>query len=382
MTTPSTDGTAGPKTHLKRTPLYDAHVELKGRLIDFGGWELPVQYTGLLDEHTACRTAGGLFDVSHMGEFAVEGKDAERFLNEAFTNDVRKLSVKQAQYSVLCYPDGGIVDDLLVYKRAEERYLVVVNAGNIDKDFSYLREFHANGNYSCTLENRSDEIAQIAIQGRIAEKVLQKIASVNLSDIAYYHFAEGTAVGNITAIFSRTGYTGEDGFEIYCKAKEGPRVWRALLTEGAPLGLKACGLGARDTLRLEVRFPLYGNELTADTNPLEAGLGWVTKLEKEKFIGRDALVSAKTAGLKRKLVGLKVLGNGIARHGYRLLDKNGETPIGFVTSGTQSPSLKSSIALAYLDNAHSAIGTRVLVEIRSQKVECEVIPTPFYKRDY
>jgi aminomethyltransferase len=367
---------------LKRTPLYDEHRELKGRLIDFGGWELPVQYTGLMDEHTACRTTGGLFDVSHMGEFFVEGKDAERFLNESFTNDVRKLRIHQAHYSVLCYPDGGIVDDLLVYKRADEKYLVVVNAGNIEKDFDYLKSLHQQGDYECTLENKSSEWAQIAIQGRISEKVLQKFSSVNLSEIPYYCFREGTFLGNITVIFSRTGYTGEDGFEVYCKSKEGPRVWRALLEEGAPLGLKPCGLGARDTLRLEVRFPLYGHELTKDTNPLEAGLGWVVKLDKEKFVGKEALVKVKADGLKRKLVGLKLLTPGIARQDYKIFSKKNDTEIGFVTSGTQSPSLKYSIALGYVPLSEAEIGNRVTVEVRNQKIECEIIPTPFYKRDY
>ena len=369
-------------TELKRTPLFSEHKNLSGRLIDFGGWELPVQYTGLADEHLACRTRGGLFDVSHMGEFFVEGKDAERFLDEALTNDVRKLRVHQAHYTILCYPDGGIVDDLLVYKRADERYLLVVNAGNIEKDFTYLENFHREGKYACTLENRSGEYAQIAIQGRISAEVLQQIVSVKLSEIPYYCFLEGTTLNDLPAIISRTGYTGEDGFEVYCSNADAPALWNRLLELGAPLGLKPCGLGARDTLRLEVRFPLYGHELTKETNPLEAGVAWVVKFEKEKFIGKDALTKIKADGLKRKLVGLKLLTPGIARQDYKLFSKESGEEIGFITSGTQSPMLKVSIALGYVDMAHSALGTRVLVEIRSQKVECEVIPTPFYKRDY
>jgi aminomethyltransferase len=370
---------------MKQTALIDEHRRLGGRLIDFGGWELPVQYTGVLDEHTACRTAAGLFDVSHMGEVLVEGPDAEAFLQLLVTNNVAKIAVGQAQYSVMCNERGGIVDDLIVYRRGQDRYLVVVNASNTDKDFDWMREVRAKHGAKLAdfrLENVSAEWTQIAIQGRKAQEILSKLTDTPLAPIKYYWFAEGKVLGSIPAILSRTGYTGEDGFEVYVPWSEGPRVWRALLEAGTPLGLKPCGLGARDTLRLEVRYPLYGHELTDDTNPLEAGLGWVTKLDKGEFVGRGPIAAVKENGTTRALVGLRMIDRGIPRQGYPVWSTDGATRIGELTSGTQSPSLGQAIGVAYITKGYEAVGSRVLIEVRGQKLQAEIVPSPFYKRPY
>jgi aminomethyltransferase len=366
---------------MKQTALIEEHRKLGGRLIDFGGWELPVQYTGVMDEHLACRTAAGLFDVSHMGEVLVEGADAERFLYHLVSNDVSKIEIGMAQYSALCRPDGGIVDDLIVYRRGPEGYLVVVNASNTEKDFAWMKKVHQEGGYACRLEDVSASWSQIAIQGRLAEKILQTLTPADLSGVKTFRFIESTVLG-VPAILSRTGYTGEDGFEVYLAWGEAPPVWRALLENGTPHGLKPCGLGARDTLRLEVKYPLYGNELTDETNPLEAGIGFATKLDKSDFVGKSAILAAKRTGLTRKLVGIEIRGAGIPRHGYKLFDSDGKVELGFVTSGTLSPSLKKPIGIAYLSMSHSEVGTPVLVEVRANKIPAEVVPTPFYKRPY
>lgn len=372
---------------LKRTALFEEHQRLGGRLIDFGGWELPVQYSGVMDEHLACRTAAGLFDVSHMGEVHAEGAQAEAFLNFLVSNNVTKLAIGQAQYTVMCNEHGGIVDDLLIYKRAPGRYLVVVNASNTDKDFAHMKAIekrfvgtHAGADLRVT--NESSKYTQIAVQGPKATAILQKLTDTPLAPIKTYWFAEGNVLGNIPAVLARTGYTGEDGFEVYVAWDQGPAVWRALLEAGQPFGIKACGLGARDTLRLEMKYPLYGNELGDDTNPLEAGLGWVTKLDKGDFVGRGPIEVAKAAGLQRGLVGLLLTGRGIPRHGYGVYDASGQQKIGEVTSGTQSPSTKQPIGIAYVTLPHVAVGTQVTVDIRGSKIPAEVVPTPFYKRPY
>lgn len=370
---------------LKRTALFEEHVRLGGRLIDFGGWELPVQYSGVMDEHLACRSAAGLFDVSHMGEVQVEGADAQAYLNYLVTHQIGKASIGQAQYNVMCHDDGGIVDDLVIYKRASDRFLVVVNASNTDKDFQHMqsvqRRFKGeHGDLRVT--NESAQYTQIAIQGQKAVSILKKITSCALDTIKTYWFSEGTVLGGIPALLARTGYTGEDGFEIYVSWEKGPEVWRALLEAGKNDGLKPCGLGARDTLRLEMKYPLYGNELTDHTHPLEAGLGWVVKLDKGNFIGRDALVKFKEQGFKRQLVGFKLLEKGIPRHGYTLWDATGATQIGEVTSGTQSPSLKQAIGIGYVETGYVKVGSKITVDIRGAKVPAEVVSTPFYKRSY
>lgn len=370
---------------LKRTALFEEHQKLGGRLIDFGGWELPVQYTGLMDEHMACRNAAGLFDVSHMGEVHVEGKDSEEFLNYLVSNNVAKVAIGQAQYSVMCNDNGGIVDDLVIYRRGADRFLVVVNASNTDKDFAHMQKIakqFKGKTGDLKLSNESARYTQIALQGRKAQEILQTLTQTPLAGIKYYWFAEGTILGSIPAIIARTGYTGEDGFEIYVPWEKGPEVWRALMEAGTPHGLKPCGLGARDTLRLEMKYPLYGNELSDETIPLEAGLAWVTKLDKGDFVGKAPIARAKEAGLKRKLVGFKMTGRGIARHGYPVFSEDGLRQIGEVTSGTQSPCLKEFIGVAYLAVENAAEGSKFTVDVRGQKIPAEVIPTPFYKRPY
>ncbi len=369
---------------LKRTALYEEHKRLGGRLIDFGGWELPVQYTGVIDEHQTCRNAAALFDVSHMGEVLVEGPGSEEFLNYLVTNDVSKLAIGQAQYSAMCNHEGGIVDDLVIYRRAQYRFFVVVNASNTEKDFAWMSKIYQDGGWNkksgLILKNVSDQYTQIAFQGPKAAQILQTLTSADLSSIKTYWFTESTLLNGIPAIIARTGYTGEDGFELYVEWDRGPEVWRALLEAGAIFGVKACGLGARDTLRLEMKYALYGHELTDLTNPLEAGLGWVTKLSKNDFVGKAAIVALKEKGIERALVGLKLTGAGIPRQGYAVYTEDGAQKIGELTSGTQSPMLKQSIGVAYVAVPHSKIGTKIAVEIRGTKVPAEVIATPFYKK--
>ncbi len=370
---------------LKRTALFEEHQKLGGRLIDFGGWELPVQYSGVLDEHPACRTAAGLFDVSHMGEVHVHGSDAEAFLNFLVTNNVAKIANGQAQYTAMCNYDGGIVDDLIIYRRSPTDYLVVVNASNTEKDFHWMLEVHQENERKfpeVRIENQSAQWTQIAIQGPKAAEILQKLTSTPLSEIKTYWFTEGQVLDEIPSILARTGYTGEDGFEVYVPWDSGPAVWNALLETGRPLGLKPCGLGARDTLRLEMKYPLYGHELSDATNPLEAGLSWVTKLEKDDFVGKAAILKAKEAGLKRQLVGLKLTERGIPRQGYSVYTADGARQIGELTSGTQSPSTKEAIGIAYVERELAKIGTPISVDIRGTKVKGEIVPTPFYKRPY
>lgn len=368
-------------TVLRKTALFEEHKKLSGRLIDFGGWELPVQYTGVIDEHLACRTAAGLFDVSHMGEFSVTGGDAERFLYRLVTNDVSKIEIGQAQYSILCQHDGGTIDDLIIYRRGENEYFVVVNASNTDKDFAWMKKIHHEERFACALENVSGEWSQIAIQGPKAAAILQTLTRANLSEIKTFRFVEDRVDG-VSSIIARTGYTGEDGFELYMPWKDAPRVWRALLAKGTPEGLKACGLGARDTLRLEVKYPLYGHELSDTTNPIEAGLGWAVKLDKSDFIGKDSLSTAKANGPEKKLVGIELKAAGIPRQGYKIFDETGTREVGVVTSGTQSPTLKKSVGIIYVSPEYATIGTKLRVEIRANQIPAEVIATPFYKRSY
>lgn len=366
----------------KRTALYDEHVRLGGRIIDFGGWDLPVQYSGVMDEHLACRASVALFDVSHMGEVHVEGPEAETFLNYLVSNNVAKLAIGQAQYTLMCNERGGLVDDLVIYRRAKDRFLVVVNASNTDKDFAWMRSVFQKRNWNAKLTNESANYTQIAVQGRNAQATLQKLTKTDLSPIRNYWFVEGLVLGSIPAVLARTGYTGEDGFEVYVPWNEGPKVWRALLDAGSEFGIKPCGLGARDTLRLEMKYPLYGNELSDDTNPIEAGLAWVTKLDKGDFVGRSPIAVVKEKGPSRNLVGVRLLDRGIPRHGYAVYTGDGSRKIGELTSGTQSPSLKQAIGIGYVETGCSAVGTKLTVDIRGTKVAAEVVPTPFYRRPY
>lgn len=362
---------------MKHTPLFDAHVRLGGKLIDFGGWELPVQYSGIGEEHHAVRTAAGLFDVSHMGEVTVKGKDAERYLNMMLTNDVEKLKIGRAQYTAMCYEDGGTVDDLLVYKLDDASYLLVVNAANSDKDFQWLQKH--TGEFEVRVENVSQEWAQLAIQGPKAEKIVQTLTHVDLSSIRFFGFVEDCQIAGVPTLVSRTGYTGEDGFELYCPATAAEKLFAAILEAGKDEGLLPCGLGARDTLRFEANLALYGQELTRDISPLEAGIGFAVKTQKEAyFIGKEALHAQKEAGLTRKLVGVEMIDRGIPRHGYEVV-ASGKV-IGTVTSGTKSPTLEKSLGLAILDVDHTELATEVYVNIRGKERKAQVVSTPFYKR--
>ncbi|MFH0069396.1 glycine cleavage system aminomethyltransferase GcvT [Peribacillus sp. NPDC056705] len=368
----------GTETALKQTPLFEVYKKYGAKVIDFGGWALPVQFTSILEEHEAVRTEAGLFDVSHMGEVLVEGKDAESYINYLVTNDVTKLSINQAQYTAMCYPDGGTVDDLLVYKLGNEKYLLVINAANIEKDYEWMKQ-RVKGEMA--LQNISEDIAQLAIQGPKAESILQKLTEIDLSEIGSFKFAQHVNISGITDVLvSRTGYTGENGFELYLSADKAVVLWEKILEAGATSGLKPCGLGARDTLRLEARLALYGQELSKDISPLEAGIGFVVKTNKESdFIGKSVLTEQKEAGLKRKLVGIEVTGRGIPRHGYKVISKGGEE-IGIVTSGTQSPSLKKSLGLALISADQADVGAPIKVEIRNKLIEAVIVDTPFYKR--
>ncbi|MEW6058097.1 MAG: glycine cleavage system aminomethyltransferase GcvT [Bdellovibrionota bacterium] len=360
----------------KRTALYEEHIKAKGKMVEFGGWDMPVQYSGLADEHETCRTKVGLFDVSHMGEVLVKGPGALEYLNELVTNNVSKINDNQAQYTVMCYENGGCVDDLIIHRVASDEFFICVNASNTEKDFDWMKLHAPQGLH---VENVSGAYSQIAIQGRFAEKILQKLTPASLHEIKYYWFRKTSVLGE-DAIIARTGYTGEDGFEVYLDWNKAPKLWNALLEEGQSCGIKPCGLGARDTLRTEMKFPLYGHEIDQALNPLEAGLGWVVKLDKPKFVGSAALQGLKEKGLMRSLVGLKSLGRAIPRQGYAI-EAAGQ-PIGVVTSGTLSPSLKTGIAIAYVDRKFSRIGTQLDVVVRDQRMPHEIVETPFYKRSY
>ncbi len=357
----------------QRTPLHDTHVRAGARIVEFAGWEMPVQYAGILQEHEAVRTRVGLFDVSHMGEVVFRGPKALEALGRVFTNDVSKIADGQAQYGCLCRESGGIVDDVVVYRRAADDLLVCVNAGNRAKDFEWLAG-HAGG---ADVANESDAWAQLALQGPLAAQLLQRLTKVNLSAMRSYRFAPGEVAG-IAGLVARTGYTGEDGFEIFCPSEAGPRLWAALMEAGQPERIAPCGLGARDSLRLEMAYRLYGSDMDDSTTPLEAGLAWVVKLDKGEFVGRDALLRQKAAGVARKLVGFTLTDPGIARHGYPVLQDGRK--VGEVTSGTKSPSLGTSVGLAYVPTALAAEGSTFAVEIRGRPAAARVVKTPFYVR--
>lgn len=356
---------------LSRTPLNEVEKELGGKMVDFGGWELPVQYSGILEEHEAVRTRAGLFDVSHMGEITVRGPKAIELLQKITCNDLTKLEDGRAQYNGLLYPTAGFVDDIVVYRHAADDYFIVANASNTDKDFEWIVDMAKD--LDVEVKNVSADYAQLALQGPEAQRILQPLTQTDLPSIKYYRFARGTVDG-IPALVSRTGYTGEDGFELYVAPEQAPRLMRKLLDSGAA----PCGLGARDTLRLEARMALYGNDIDQSTTPIEADLAWIVKLEKGDFIGRDVLEREKREGPARKLVGFEMIDRGIARHGYPVVD--GKEEVGVVTSGTHSPTLKKAIGLAYLPLDKSAQGSEFTVLIRGKEARARVVPTPFYKR--
>jgi glycine cleavage system T protein (aminomethyltransferase) len=370
-------GTAEAAEASHETALVGVHRALGGRLIEFGGWLMPVQYRGILEEHRAVRERAGLFDLSHMGELHVEGGDAGDALAAALVTDPRSLAVGRAHYSMICAADGGIIDDLIVYRLGPQHFLVVANAGNAAIVADELASRLAS--WKAVLDDRSLATSLVAIQGPRAVRVLGPLTDVDLNALRYYGIAEG-AVAGIPALVARTGYTGEDGFELFVDWGRGPEIWRTLEQAGRDDGLVPCGLGARDTLRLEAGMPLYGNELDRQTNPYEAGLGRVVKLDKAgDFIGRAALAKVARDGPAKRLVGLRITGRGIARHGYQVLDDERRT--GVVTSGTQSPTLGYPIAMAYVAPADAEVGTILSVEIREQRVSAEVVPLPFYRRD-
>src|SRR5437667_1226022 len=360
---------------LKRHPLYEQHVALGARLVEFGGWEMPVQYSSILDEHRAVRTHAGLFDVSHMGEFKIEGPDALAFLQHLVPNDVSRLAIYQALYTQLCLANGGTVDDLIIYHLADDHYMMVVNAANIDKDFAWVEKQAKDFNVQVT--NQSDATALLALQGPEAQAILQPLTEVDLSTIRYYHYAPGTVDG-INCIISRTGYTGEDGFELYCTSVDAPKLWNDLLAAGKDHGLLPAGLGARDTLRLEAGYFLYGHELNEQTNPLEANLGWTVKLNKDEFIGRDALLKVKEQGPRRKLIGIEMIERGVCRGGYAIYD-NGRQ-IGTLTSGAPSPTLGKNIGMGYVEVTDAVAGKPVYIDIRGKRTAAQIVALPFYKR--
>jgi aminomethyltransferase len=363
-----------PSVALKRTPLFSVHKTSGAKTVDFGGWEMPVQYSGILEEHHAVRNAVGLFDVSHMGELDVRGPEAQKLINWVSTNDPARLKQGQAHYSALLYEHGGFVDDILIHKVADNHFFICVNASNQEKDFEHIRE---NNKFDAEVEFSSDRYAQIAIQGPKALATLQKLVKTDLSSIRYYWFIDDE-VNGVPARIARTGYTGEDGFEIYVPPHTASALWSRLLESGLEFGVKPCGLGARNTLRLEAKMALYGHEITASINPFEADLSWIVKMENRDFLGRAALVRQAEQGITRKLVGFEMTGRGIGRDGYEVW-VNGQ-PSGWVTSGGPAPTLNKNIGLCYLPANSAVPGQAVDVMIRNQPAAAVTVATPFYKR--
>lgn len=355
---------------IKRTCLHDLHVALGALMSPFGGFDMPIQYAGIEEEHRAVRNACGVFDVSHMGEVAVTGPDAERFVNHIFTNDVRNMPDGKILYGMMLHPDGGTVDDLLVYKRGDNDFFLVINAANIDKDVAWI-EKNAEG-FDVTIDHQSDRWGELAVQGPDAERIMHDVLGIDGTDLTFYTFK---TVGDI--IVSRTGYTGEDGFEIYADAETIRAYWQKLMDTG----VQPCGLGCRDTLRFEAGLPLYGDELGDDITPLEAGLGIFVKLDKPEFIGREALAAQKAAGTERKIVGIEVEGQAIPRHGYEVLDADGNK-VGEVTTGYHSITLDKNIAMALVDAAHAALDTPLQVKVRRKVFPAKVIKKRFYTPNY
>ncbi len=360
--------------NLKRTPLNEVHRAAGAKMVDFGGWDMPVQYSGLVDEHHTVRTAAGLFDVSHMGEIEIRGPEALQLVDYVTTNAASKLKQGQAQYSGLLYDHGGFVDDILVHKVADDSFFICVNASNQDKDFAHIA---AVNKFECEVEFAGPKYAQLAIQGPRALVTAQKLTGAVLSAISYYWFVDGTFAG-VPARIARTGYTGEDGFEVYVAPEYAVATWNAIMDAGKPFGIKPCGLGARNTLRLESKMALYGHEIDASINPYEADLAWIVKLDKGDFIGRNALAERLEKGLTRRLVGFEMRGRGIGRDGYEVL-LNGK-PAGWVTSGSPAPTLNKNIGLCYLPVHRVQPGDKIEIVVRNCPVEAEIVPTPFYKR--
>lgn len=363
-------------TSLKRTPIYPLYKNYGGKTINFGGWEMPVQFSSIKEEHRAVRENAGLFDVSHMGEILVKGKNSFHFLQTLITNDLSKLKPGGTQYTAICYENGGVVDDLLIYQLDSDEYLLVVNAANTDKDFEWLQKNRID---DVQIENVSDQYALLALQGPKSQEILQLLVDLDLNEIKPFRFQNNLKVAGVNSLVSRTGYTGEDGFEIYCPPEEAPYLWEKLLEVGTSYGLLPCGLGARDTLRFEAGLPLYGQELSEKISPLEAGISFVVKLNKEEdFIGKNALKEQKEKGVERKLVGIEMIDRGIPRQGYKVFFDNNE--IGIITSGTQSPTLNKNLGLALLQSEYGELDTQVEVSIRGKMLKAKIVPIPFYSR--
>ncbi len=369
---------------VRKTALNAVHRQMGAKMVEFNGWDMPVEYPaslggGIINEHMAVRTGVGIFDVSHMGDIRLAGRQALAAVQHISMNDASRLAIGQAQYSALLYPQGTFVDDVIVHRLGEGEYLLVINAGTREKDFNWVRD--NTRQFDCAVENLSDDFTQIAIQGSKAANLLQKLTDVDLSAVKFYWITRGTVCGLKNTLMGRTGYTAEDGFEIYVPADEGTSafVWNEILIAGKEFGVVPCGLGARNTLRLEGKLPLYGHEISDTISVWEAGLDRFCKMGKPEFIGRDALQKANAAGVKRTLVGLEMTERGIARDGYKVLDTAGKE-IGYVTSGSPAPYLKKNIALAYVPKGFEAVGTPLKVEIRGQGVGAVVVPTPFYRR--
>lgn len=360
----------------KKTPLYDEHIKLGGDVVDYAGWFLPIQYEGLVPEHEAVRNAVGLFDVSHMGEITVKGKDALAFVNYLMTNDISSIVDNQIIYTFMCNESGGVVDDLLVYRFAEDFLYLVVNAGNTGKDWKWIQEH--KGDFEVELENISDEVGEVAIQGPLAEKTLQKLTDFDLSSVKFFHLKRDVDIAGVNCMISRTGYTGEDGFEVYCDNKGVVKVWQKIMEAGKEYGIKPAGLGCRDTLRFEASLPLYGHEMDDVITPLEAGFKYFVKLDKKSdYIGKDALNKQWSEGLKRKLAGIELIDRGIAREGYEVY-KDGEK-IGHITTGYKSPTLGKVIGNALIKTEFTALGTEVDVKIRNKFAKAKIISKNFLK---
>ncbi len=368
-------------SELKQTPLYPAYSKYGAKTIDFGGWDLPVQFTGIKHEHEITRTKAGLFDVSHMGEIIIKGRKSLDFLQKMVTNDVGKLTPNRAQYTLMCYEDGGTVDDFLIYMLDEDEYLLVVNAANTDKDYQWLVDHNDFEPTELVIQNISESLVQLAIQGPVAERILQSLTETDLADIRFFRFKDQVFFRGIEqpALVSRTGYTGEDGFEIYIDQKNGIDLWELILQEGKESGLAPIGLGARDTLRFEANLPLYGQEISKDISPIEAGLSFAVKVNKHAdFIGKHVLKQQIENGTDRKLVGIEMIDKGIPRTGYEIYH-NGQYA-GFVTSGTQSPTLQKNIGLALINTDLAQVGTELVVQVRKRSAVAKVVQTPFYQR--
>jgi aminomethyltransferase len=361
---------------MKKTPFTETHYALGAKMHEFAGYDMPIEYSGIIDEHNTVVSGVGVFDVSHMGEFWIKGPNAKDFVQKVTSNDVSKIPVGKVQYT--CFPNdkGGIVDDLLVYHYEPEKYLLVVNAANIEKDWNWCVKNNTEG---AELQNGSDNMSQLAIQGPLALKTLQKLTDIDLTTVPYYTFVTGKIAGINNVIISNTGYTGCGGFELYFYPEYASEIWKAIFEAGAEFGIKPIGLGARDTLRLEAGFPLYGNELDDTTSPLQAGLGWITKFtEGNNFISRPLLEAEKAKGIHRQLVGFEMIGKGIARHGYEIVDADGDI-IGQVTSGTISPTTKKGIGFGYVKPEYAALGTPLFIRIREKNIEAVVVKPPFRK---